>query len=252
MSYKIYIDLDTLAIIAGVGDKNPVLQMPFKRGIGPLVEVVFLKDSALTPTKLDNDNLMSFRFGVKPKGKFDADYWVIETDWTIPTGDDTSYFVRPIFDTVTLNTAFNINGNSTDDPEFLDGYVEIYWKLPDDYPTKTLPNTVARIFNDVNRGDESTPATGAPPADVIVTRDLRTQNIVATADSIVLDYTALGYTTAQVPTHVIMLGISKSAASASNLLAFIREPWTNTHATADLSGLAATGNTYKARYLVIP
>jgi hypothetical protein len=154
---KLFVDLETLALIEGPGFRNPVGTLRFKRGDGARLEVAFLRNGT-SPQSLGDPAGLSLQFGVKPRGRYDVGYLVQSTDWTLPAADAESpiYQCSPSFNTNELNAALQIDqpGQSELAEVLLMG--EITWSQDGGEPTSTRTFLVI-VENDVNRGDESAP-----------------------------------------------------------------------------------------------
>ena len=80
---RLYVDLETLQLIEGPGFRNPVSSLRFKRGDAAQPEVVFLQD-ATTAVEIGDPAFLELQFGIKPRGRYDVDYLVHTSDWTLP------------------------------------------------------------------------------------------------------------------------------------------------------------------------
>jgi hypothetical protein len=176
---KLFVDLETLALIEGPGFRNPVGNLRFKRGDGARLEVVFLRNGT-SPQSLGDPAGLSLQFGVKPRGRYDVGYLVQSTDWTLPAADAESpiYQCSPSFNTNELNAALQIDqpGQSELAEVLLMG--EITWSQDGGEPTSTRTFLVI-VENDVNRGDEGVP-TGAAPS-YPAPQDIATLSALGTA-----------------------------------------------------------------------
>ena len=169
MNVKLYFYVKLLQFVLGPGQSDSLKRLDLKRGTQPRLEIIPLDDDCVTPIQLPNSSLLDMRLGIKPKDKFDIDPYAISTDFQKPGIGETSYFVSPIIDSDQLDDDLNVNDTSNDDVPYVDGYLELYYAVPGNYPVKSL-SLFTRIFNDVVRGVEEIPASALssyPPASAV-------------------------------------------------------------------------------------
>jgi hypothetical protein len=158
---RFVIDLDTLTVIESLTDKRPLIAASSKRGDGASFELIFARSGVAEP--LATGAIVSF--GLKPKGKYDADAVVFSDDFTLSgTGAAAKYLADPSFNTTPLNALFAIDADENNDPPFIDLMAEITWRTTGGAPTSTQTFPF-RVHNDVLRGDEGTPTSLPDPAD---------------------------------------------------------------------------------------
>ncbi len=160
---KLYVDLGTGHLIEGPGFRNPVTSLKFKRGDAASLEVVFLADGT-TAAELGNPANLEMHFGVKSRGRYDGDYLVHTSAWTLPSPGAVNpvYRCSPSFNTEELNDALGVgSATGTEFPE-LTLMGEITWRVGAGEPTSTRTFLVV-VENDVNRGTEGVPASASPP-----------------------------------------------------------------------------------------
>jgi hypothetical protein len=160
---KLYIDLETLDLIAGPGFRNPISSLRFKRGDSALLEVAFLTGGA-TATSIGDPDDMELQFGVKPRGRYDVAYLCHTADWTMPAPDAVSpvYQCSPSFNTVELDSALGVGSSTGTELSEITLMGEITWREGAGQPTSSRTFYVI-VENDVNRGTEGIP-TDADPA----------------------------------------------------------------------------------------
>jgi hypothetical protein len=160
---KIYVDSDTNQIITDAAFKAPVNGVSFKRGDASKVEVIFVTGNTAEDASEDR----SITFGIKAAGKFDGDFLVSASDFTI---SETSYVLAPSFNTVELNDLLNSgDDDDTNDVASVAAMLEITWS-DDEGDTWLSTNTItATIFNDVVKGVEGTPLESPTPLDWLET-----------------------------------------------------------------------------------
>ena len=160
---KLHVDLGTGNLIEGPGFRSPVTSLKFKRGDAATLEVVFLADGT-TAAHLGDPANVELHFGVKPRGRYDGDYLVHTSTWTLPAAGAVNpvYRCSPSFNTEELNDALGVgSATGTEFPELvLMG--EITWRVGAADPTSTRTFVVV-VENDVNRGTEGVPTSAEPP-----------------------------------------------------------------------------------------
>jgi hypothetical protein len=169
---KIFYDINTDRIIEQPGVGNPITNLQFKRTRLTTLEVQFVQDSVVVELPSGATGI----FGLKPLGKYDADYSVAGLAWIKSgSGSDTVYTFLLSFINDELNDLFHIDSDLTNDVVSIDFMAELQW-IFDGLPHKSQTITVT-IFNDVNRGGEDVPIMpGTIPSDV------DTADVVASVD----------------------------------------------------------------------
>jgi hypothetical protein len=170
---KLFVDLDTLALIDGPGFRNPAPPLRFKRGDAALLEVVFLAGGS-TPVTIGDAELLQIQFGVKILNGYDTGYLVQSSQWTKPAdgSPDPVYRATPSFNTAELNAALHLGGVGGAELASIVLMGEITWRQGTGEPTSTRTFAVI-VENDVNRGDEGTPLVLPTPEDWLTERALR-------------------------------------------------------------------------------
>jgi hypothetical protein len=164
---KLYIDLDTLTLVAGPTDRRAVARLETKRGDHTPMEIRFLR--AGVPVRLDPDTGLAF--GCKPNGKFDTEPVVFADDFAqseIPESPDPDadphWTGAPSFHTEPLDELFLIDEDPDNDPPHIDLMAEFTWSAPG-APGPTTTRTISvRVLNDVIRDAEGSP-TNLPTPD---------------------------------------------------------------------------------------
>jgi len=180
---KLFVDLDTLALIDGPGFRNPAPPLRFKRGDAARLEVVFLAGGS-TPVTIGDAESLQIQFGVKLLNRYDTGYVVQSSQWVKPVAGAAvpTYQATPSFNTVELNAALNFGGVGGPELPSLALMGEITWREGTGEPTSTRTFAVI-VENDVNRGDEGTPVSMPTPDDWLTPRALRhdvTQSLAQT------------------------------------------------------------------------
>ena len=163
MGVKLHVDLETLQLIQGPGQRSAVNSLRFKRGDAARLHVVFL-ENGVTPVTIGDPDTLEIQIGIKPRNQFDRSYLVHSADWTMPSGgDDTpTYGCAVNFNTQQLNSALNIGSPTAEELPEITLMGEITWREGTGEPTSTRTFLVV-IENDVNRGDEGVPTDADPP-----------------------------------------------------------------------------------------
>lgn len=103
---------------------------------------------------------------MKPKGKYDSSvgYTCYGSTSVNPSAGDTAYYVTiPLFGDG-LNALLGVDGNSEDDPAYVDLLFEISWSEDAGVTWNSTTEVVeARVYNDIIRSGTDTPALPAPP-----------------------------------------------------------------------------------------
>jgi hypothetical protein len=162
MVVKLHVDLETLQIIQGPGQRSAVASLRFKRGDAARLQVVFLQNG-VTPVAIGDPNAMEIQIGIKPRNQFDRSYLAHTPDWSMPSeGDDTpTYECALSFNTLQLNSALNVGSPTAEELPEITLMGEITWREGAGEPTSTRTFLVV-VENDVNRGDEGVPVSAEP------------------------------------------------------------------------------------------
>jgi hypothetical protein len=163
MGVKLHVDLETLQLIQGPGQRSPVAALRFKRGDAARLEVVFLRDGT-TPEAIGDPQTLEMHFGVKPRNRYDVGYMVHTSYWNMPTtGEEIPvYECSPSFNTVELDSALGVNSTIEAEKAEITLMGEITWREGAGEPTSTRTFLVV-VENDVNRGTEGMPTSANPP-----------------------------------------------------------------------------------------
>ena len=163
MGVKLHVDLETLQIIQGPGQRSAVSSLRFKRGDLAKLQVVFL-ENGITPVAIGDPDSVEIQIGIKPRNQFDKSYLVHSADWSMPSeGDDTpTYGCALNFHTLQLNSALNLGSVSGEELPEITLMGEITWREGEGDSTSTRTFFVV-VENDVNRGDEGIPVDADPP-----------------------------------------------------------------------------------------
>jgi hypothetical protein len=162
MGVNLHVDLETLQLIQGPGQRSAVAALRFKRGDVARLQVVFL-ENGLTPVAIGNSNALEIQIGIKPRNQFDRSYLTQSTVWSMPAeGDDTpSYECVLGLNTLQLNSALNIDSPTAEELSEITLMGEITWREGTGEPTSTRTFLVV-VENDVNRGTEGVPINADP------------------------------------------------------------------------------------------
>jgi len=161
MLVNLHVDLETLQLIQGPGQRGAVSSLRFKRGDAAKLRVVFYENGT-TPVIIGNPSGLEIQIGIKLRNQFDQSYLAQSTDWTMPAeGDDTPTYECDLgLNTLQLNSALNV-GSADELPE-INLMGEITWR--EDGGTSTSTRTfLVVVENDVNRGTEGIPSDASPP-----------------------------------------------------------------------------------------
>jgi hypothetical protein len=163
MGVKLHVDLETLQLIQGPGQRSAVSSLRFKRGDTARLRVVFL-ENGITPVTIGDPGILEIQIGIKPRNQFDRSYLAHSANWSMPSeGDDTpSYGCDLGFNTLQLNSALNIGSATAEELPEVTLMAEITWREGAGEPTSSRTFLVV-VENDVNRGDEGVPADANPP-----------------------------------------------------------------------------------------
>jgi hypothetical protein len=162
MGVNIHVDLETLQLIQGPGQRSAVAALRFKRGDAARLQVVFL-ENGLTPATIGNPNALEIQIGIKPRNQFDRSYLTQSVAWSMPSeGDDTPIYGCALsFNTLQLNSALNIDSPTAEELAEITLMGEITWREGSGEPTSTRTFLVV-VENDVNRGTEGVPINADP------------------------------------------------------------------------------------------
>jgi hypothetical protein len=179
MVVKLHVDLETLQLIQGPGQRSAVASLRFKRGDAARLQVVFLQNG-VTPVAIGDPNAMEIQIGIKPRNQFDRSYLAHSAGWSMPSeGDDTpTYGCTVNFNTLQLNSALNIGSATAEELPEITLMGEITWREGVAEPTSTRTFLVV-VENDVNRGDEGVPTDADPPYPAANTIEIKTAKGVA-------------------------------------------------------------------------
>ena len=157
MGVNLHVDLETLQLIQGPGQRSAVSSLRFKRGDTAKLQVVFL-ENGITPVTIGNPGALEIQIGIKPRNQFDRSYLAHSADWSMPSeGDDTpAYGCALSLNTLQLNSALNIGSATAEELPEVTLMGEITWREGTNDPTSTRTFLVV-VENDVNRGDEGAP-----------------------------------------------------------------------------------------------
>ena len=157
MGVNLHVDLETLQLIQGPGQRSAVAALRFKRGDAARLQVVFL-ENGLTPATIGNPNALEIQIGIKPRNQFDRSYLTQSVAWSMPSeGDDTPIYGCALsFNTLQLNSALNIDSPTAEELAEITLMGEITWREGTGEPTSTRTFLVV-VENDVNRGTEGAP-----------------------------------------------------------------------------------------------
>ena len=162
MGVNLHVDLETLQLIQGPGQRSAVAALRFKRGDAARLQVVFLQNG-LTPVTIGDPDELEIQIGIKPRNQFDHSYLAHCVDWSMPSeGDDTpTYECELSFNTLQLNSALNIGSESSEELSEITLMGEITWREGMGEHTSTRTFLVV-VENDVNRGTEGAPDDANP------------------------------------------------------------------------------------------
>jgi len=158
---KIFINQDSKKFVSSQKFNAVVNRFDFKRGDTAKVELGYVQDNELVQLA----GAYTIVFGIKEAGKYDGDYVVYEAGfvYNATTG---FYEGEPNFNTIELNDLLNADdGDDTNDIPYIDCLFEI--TATDDNGISSSATSTARVFHDVNKGNEAIP-TGANPSYSVV------------------------------------------------------------------------------------
>jgi hypothetical protein len=162
MGVNLHVDLETLQLIQGPGQRSAVAALRFKRGDAARLQVVFLQNG-LTPVTIGDPDELEIQIGIKPRNQFEHSYLAHCVDWSMPSeGDDTpTYECFLSFNTLQLNSALNVGSESSEELSEITLMGEITWREGMGEHTSTRTFLVV-VENDVNRGTEGAPDDANP------------------------------------------------------------------------------------------
>lgn len=176
MGVKLHVDLETLQLIQGPGQRSALATLRFKRGDSAKLQVMFL-ENGITPKTIGDPGILEIQIGIKPRNQFARSYLAHSADWTMPSaGDDTPTYECAIsFNTLQLDSALNIGSATAEELSEITLMGEITWREGEGQPTSTRTFLVV-VENDVNRGTEGIPVDAEPPypppANLVTTQTL--------------------------------------------------------------------------------
>jgi hypothetical protein len=179
MGVKLHVDLETLQLIQGPGQRSAVSSLRFKRGDSARLHVVFL-ENGVTPVTIGDSGALEIQIGIKPRNQFDRSYLAHTADWSMPSeGDDTpAYGCSISFNTLQLNSALNVGSPTAEEIPEVTLMGEITWREGVGEPTSTRTFLVV-VENDVNRGDEGVPQSAEPAYPATTNLELKINKGVA-------------------------------------------------------------------------
>ena len=162
MGVNLHVDLETLQLIQGPGQRSAVAALRFKRGDAARIQVIFL-ENGISPVPIGDSDELEIQIGIKPRNQFDHSYLAHSADWSMPAeGDDTpTYECELSFNTLQLNSALNVGSATAEELPEITLMGEITWREGDGEPTSTRTFLVV-VENDVNRGTEGAPSDANP------------------------------------------------------------------------------------------
>lgn len=163
---RLYIDLDTAAVIESPTFPKAVSSIFLKRGDNVPIEVSFVQSGAIAELASGATG----QFGIKTSGEYDGDFLASASSWTkTGTGTSTKYTFTLNLNTTALDTAFDKDGNANDDVAQVVANAEVEWVIGTTR-TSTRP-FLATIDNDVIRGDEAVPTATAASSFLMTSPD---------------------------------------------------------------------------------
>jgi hypothetical protein len=162
MGVNLHVDLETLQLIQGPGQRSAVSSLRFKRGDSARLQVAFLQNG-VTPVTIGDPAHLEIQIGIKPRNQFDRSYLAHSADWSMPSeGDDEpTYECALSLNTLQLNAALNIESPTSEELSEITLMGEITWREGTGEPTSTRTFLVV-VENDVNRGTEGVPQSAEP------------------------------------------------------------------------------------------
>ncbi len=167
---NLHVDLETLQLIQGPGQRSAVASLRFKRGDSAQLQVSFL-ENGVTPVTIGEPAELEIQIGIKPRNQFDRSYLAHSAEWSMPSeGDDSPAYGCVLgLNTLQLNSALNVGSATAEELPEITLMGEITWREGAGEPTSTRTFLVV-VENDVNRGDEGVPVTAEPayPAPALI------------------------------------------------------------------------------------
>lgn len=167
---QLYIDIDSLRLVAGIRDSREISRLELKRGTTLALKIRFVRNKKLV--RLDASTTL--RFAVKPEGEYDADPLVFEDGFAqsaVGSPDDDPHWTgEVVFNTSGLNALYMIDSDVENDVPVLNFMAEFSWIATGDTTATKGQTFTTRINNDVYRGTESTLPAIADPDGYIADR----------------------------------------------------------------------------------
>jgi len=159
---RIYIDDETNFITGSPGVRESVDRLVFRRGNTASIEVQFYRGGTIIERPPGATGSMS----LKTIDDYDSDALVECLEWTkVGSGTDTYYVFYPNFNVEPLNEALGHN-SAVKDKKYLDLMFEVEWADGESIGS-TVPDdnneTIARVWNDINKGTSEAPTPGPDP-----------------------------------------------------------------------------------------
>jgi len=229
-------------------------QLDFKRGDAVTIAVYFITGGAYS--QLASGSLITFI--VKEKDKYDGPALVLDNDFTLSgTGATAKYSAAPSFSTEPLDEALLKDDDDSNDLAFIDLIGEISWTDGADGPVNSTETFAVRVYNDVLRGDEETPAQLPDPTDWmtagIALSDAPVNGVAGVKQSRTLDMTGKVISvsgdvevqlnsdlTGSLDITVALLTTDDAAAQTAKIVTAINASAAATHITATRSAAALT------------
>jgi hypothetical protein len=144
----LYLDSNTQQFVSSALFPVPLTSVSFMRGENARVNIVFVTDNV----EIEADEDRQITFGIKAAGKYDADFLVTASDFTV---SGTKYILEPSFNTATLNDLLNSgDDDGTNDVASITAMLQVSWS-DDEGETVFKSNVLAAVINnDVIKGDE--------------------------------------------------------------------------------------------------
>ena len=175
---RFYYDFDLGRLVQSPGYLGALNRVDFKRGDAAEIRLGFYRGGrqvSVGPGAL-------LRFALKPSGKYDVDPVVSGDAWSFVDDATPEYICNPSFNTVALNELFNhADGNYGNDVASVDLMFEITWSLDNGVTWSSTDTVIARVYNDIIKGDEGVPLAGPPAYPTSVEVHNLTDNITVTA-----------------------------------------------------------------------
>jgi len=174
---RFYYDFDLGRLVQAPGYPGALNKVDFKRGDAAEIRLGFYRGGR--QVSIGSGALL--RFALKPSGKYDVDPVVSGDVWSFVDDSNPEYFCNPSFNTVALNALFNhADGDYGNDVTSVDLMFEITWSLDDGASWSSTDTVIARVYNDVIKGDEGVPLEGPLAYPTSVEVHQLTDNITVT------------------------------------------------------------------------